>query len=185
MNRQQNNYKQNYIQQATVLLQESQSAGNLRLRMNGKSMHPLLQPGDILTAKRAAANELKRGEIIIVRDEQGLLTHRLLAIQDNNLFTKGDALCLPDTPQPCTTLIGRVVLAERAPNVKLDFTLHRWQQIQSLLARLYEIEGQLNKRFSNIRESMPTLQKCIIRIITLPLRAIAFLLQWGTGYIHI
>ena len=62
--------------------------------IDGGSMHPALDPGDIAIACPARGDGLRRGVIAVV-DDPGrpgeLLTHRVVAVTDRTVDLKGDA----------------------------------------------------------------------------------------------
>lgn len=161
------------------MLHENRAAsGELCLRVNGKSMAPLLLPGDRLIAQVAAAKELKPGDVIVIRDAGGFLTHRLLSVQGEYLLTKGDALLMPDPLTPLAALVGRVQTVQQAGKKPLDLRRPGWQWVQPWLAHLSWLEGQIVTRLYAAAPPPGRLQKCIARGLALPLRWLGFLLQW-------
>jgi hypothetical protein len=86
----------------------------LRLRVRGGSMRPSLRPGDRVTVERAAAADLRRGDWVLLRGQDGVFLHRLLGFtREGLLLTKGDAHRAADHPWPREAAVGRVVTVTR------------------------------------------------------------------------
>jgi hypothetical protein len=164
---------------AEALRSEASRSGNLRLRVSGRSMAPLLQPGDFLDVQAVGPQQLRLGDVVVLQDAAGFLTHRLVAIQGQQLLTKGDALALLDPPLPPTALVGRVQTVEREGRVRFDLTRRAWQSGQRWLAGLSRLEGQM-MTWRERRTFIPRrLQGYLVRAACLPVRWMGFLLQWG------
>lgn len=89
-------------------------AGELRLRVRGRSMWPTLQPGDELHVTPIAAEALQPGDWIVIHAPNGPLIHRFLGFtREGKLLTKGDAHRAPDPPWPQEALLGRVTAFTR------------------------------------------------------------------------
>src|SRR5277367_5233111 len=75
-----------------------QKFGAARLRVLGSSMAPTLRPGDILSVRRAAPEEILVGQLIVFSSGPRLITHRVVTVvQDagaRRWITRGDrAVC--------------------------------------------------------------------------------------------
>ncbi|MDO9263997.1 MAG: hypothetical protein Q7U02_08515 [Desulfosalsimonadaceae bacterium] len=77
-------------------------------------MSPFLKTGSYVTLSRIPLSELKIGDIIFCRcDDGSFKLHRLIVIQDKMLITKGDALGFPDKPFEKKDYQGKVIRIER------------------------------------------------------------------------
>ncbi|RJP84280.1 MAG: hypothetical protein C4518_20515 [Desulfobacteraceae bacterium] len=85
----------------------------LRLRVTGVSMSPFLETGSYVTLSKIPLPELKIGDIIFCRcDDGSFKLHRLISIENDRLITKGDALGLPDKPFEKDAYQGKVIRIE-------------------------------------------------------------------------
>lgn len=82
---------------ADELIDESLRAGKtIRLSIRTQSMRPTLAPGDRVTARAARPDELRIGNIVLVRIEEHWLAHRLIgrggaATGQAGWLTQGDS----------------------------------------------------------------------------------------------
>jgi hypothetical protein len=75
-----------------------QKFGAARLRVLGSSMAPTLRPGDILSVRRAAPEEISVGQLIVYSSGPRLITHRVVTVLQEagarRWITRGDrAVC--------------------------------------------------------------------------------------------
>ncbi|MFZ6029790.1 MAG: S24/S26 family peptidase [Chloroflexota bacterium] len=166
--------------QAVDLLLGEPIDGIVRLRVQSGSMRPVLQPGDVVLVRPTAAEEAKTGDVLVLRDAGGFLTHRLIGKRAGVLYTKGDAARWVDPPGAPGSVFGRVVAVERNGQVCADFTQAGWKRLSVRLARLSALEGRLLARLIKPGTPVGTLQKCMARAITLTLHGVARLLQSGS-----
>jgi signal peptidase I len=62
------------------------------------SMVPVFYPGDLICIVRMDPNKAKVGDIVIFKTDEGVLTHRIVAIKaDGEIVTKGDANSVNDS----------------------------------------------------------------------------------------
>lgn len=87
--------------------------GQMRLRVNSQSMAPVLQVGDHILLQPASADTLHRGDIVVIQQLDGYLTHRLIGQGAQGLSTKGDRNRLADAPIQANHIIGVVISLER------------------------------------------------------------------------
>ncbi len=92
------------------------SGSSLRVRVTGRSMAPFLMGGEIVTLEKARIESLRRGDLILFRDGQGLpFLHRLIKMDKmaSTVQTKGDALRYRDRPVNSDNVLGRVCMIEK------------------------------------------------------------------------
>ena len=89
----------------------------LSLRVNGSSMLPSLFPGDLLTFRPCAPEEIVVGDIVLFLREGRCFVHRVAERMAGNaaarLRTRGDALPACDAPLVETEVLGRLATVER------------------------------------------------------------------------
>ena len=71
------------------------------------SMEPTIHVGDVIIVK--ITNDIEENDIIVCKENNSFITHRLLEIQDNKLITKGDANNTEDNPIEESDVLGKVV----------------------------------------------------------------------------
>lgn len=111
---------------ADELIDESLRAGKtIRLSIRTQSMRPTLVPGDRVTARRARADELRVGDIALVRVGEHWLAHRLTARQGATVppgwLTQGDSSPVADDlwrPEQICAIITAVERNGRTANLE-------------------------------------------------------------------
>jgi len=93
------------IELAAMLLR---SGSAVRIRAFGTSMLPTIWPGDVLLIERRALDQLKCGDLVLVKQEEGIRVHRLLSNSGAHWMTRGDAMPQDDPPLRPTEILGRV-----------------------------------------------------------------------------
>lgn len=71
------------------------------------SMSPTMEIGDVVIVK--ITKEVKQNDIIVYIDGENIITHRLIAINDNELIAKGDANNSEDKPIQENMVLGEVI----------------------------------------------------------------------------
>lgn len=100
----------------------------LKLRVGGMSMFPFLQNGDIALIQKLAVKELKVGNVIVFKQADKWIAHRLLKtkiMQGRLIFlTKGDAAVHADTPFTEEHYAGKIIAIFRnGEKIKIDTLL--------------------------------------------------------------
>ena len=77
-------------------------------------MHPTIRHGDLITVEPVEPSNLKRGDIILYRLQNGFIAHRLVNIEERNgcgltFFLRGDASTTCDAPVQPEEVLGKVV----------------------------------------------------------------------------
>jgi signal peptidase I len=88
--------------------------GEARVRVTGSSMLPCIRPGDVLTIRRRAIDEVRVGDVALFVHGERLFAHRVIAHHRDHLITRGQSVPCPDAPVKCSDLLGTAVLLERA-----------------------------------------------------------------------
>ncbi len=88
--------------------------GNIMFAVvEGKSMEPLLQTGDLVLVVKVPPNDIHVGDIVVYKRPGGeLVIHRVLKIEkvgnEYMYFIKGDNNPLPDGDIPYSWILGKV-----------------------------------------------------------------------------
>jgi signal peptidase I len=120
----------------------------IRIKAHGYSMYPCIKPGSqILIEPLNIKGIPRRGEILAIRRESGLIVHRLARTVTKNGVTwyiaRGDSNAYPDNPININQIAGRIVGAETTGenpvpadiriNTKPDYFLNRIRVIGLIL----------------------------------------------------
>jgi signal peptidase I len=112
----------------------------VRLHVDGTSMLPLLKPGDVVVLQRVESHRLQKGDLVVVRREHDLVTHRLVWQRAGQWLTKGDNLRYMDPPIDEQAILGKVIAVERDRTI-ISLQGVRWQFVNRWLARLGWLEA--------------------------------------------
>ena len=89
----------------------------LSFRMQGFSMYPTLQAGDLGHVEKCSADDLSIGDLIVFRANDKLVAHRLVDIFHQNnqrvFVAKGDHNSYKDAPFTDNELVGRITSIQR------------------------------------------------------------------------
>ena len=91
----------------------ARNQGKVHLKVAGASMVPALWPGDLVTVRRCDPEELQPGSIVVFRQNERLVVHRLMHWQEGCVVTRGDSHPCLDRPTPAGEVIGRVESIQR------------------------------------------------------------------------
>lgn len=152
---------------------------DVRLRVDGTSMSPFLKPGDQVVLRKATLQQLKKGDLVVVRRPHDLVTHRLVAQSAGQWSTKGDNSRYPDPPAAEDRVLGKVIAIEKT-NQTIDLQTARWQFLNRWLASLSWMEAslfRLGRRFksgsqNNRTESDENNRSWAARLLSLPFRLV-------------
>ena len=116
-----------------LLGEKWQNEGIIRLQVSGESMAPLLRPEEHVIAAPVPAGDLRRGDLVVVRRQGVLVTHRLAAHSvGDGWYTKGDNSLGVDPLVPADAILGRVVALEVLGGL-LDTSGWRWTILNRIL----------------------------------------------------
>ena len=94
------------------------SFGQLRFAATGWSMLPSIFPGETLIVERVNPDQVRIGDVVLVKRERGLRAHRVVGEAGNpthrQWITQGDALPVQDRPVAGNELLGRITYLIRA-----------------------------------------------------------------------
>ena len=81
----------------------------IRMMVRGSSMRPSLGPGSLAAVERVSAADVRVGNVIVFRDDDGQpVMHRVISTR-NGIVTQGDNLICPDGVVPPERVVGKVV----------------------------------------------------------------------------
>jgi len=95
----------------------------------GSSMHPAIRPGEQIIVDAVGANGIRRGDVVLAKQERGLTAHRVVRIVRRggevvNIVTRGDNCIEDDPPFSAAELLGRV--REPRKSYKIIIRLRHW-----------------------------------------------------------
>lgn len=131
--------QETYWQTASELLE--QRDGLLRLRVNGSSMAPLLQAGDVVQVEPTQPERLALGDLVVVRRERDFVTHRLVDKSSQAWVTKGDNCAYLDPAFEISAVVGRVIVIERR-GFRVDLRSRKWHNANHWLGNLARMEAR-------------------------------------------
>lgn len=123
--------------------------GFLRIRATGGSMLPAIAPGDLLTFRACAADEVEPGQILLVRRPERLVAHRMMERQAGALLTRGDALASPDAPVAAIDVLG-VLIGQHRGGKSLHAGGRHWLRRQHAARWLIQRINLAHRLFARI-----------------------------------
>lgn len=75
----------------------------------GKSMIPLINPGDKLFIGKKVLKDIRVGDIVVFKDKNRYISHRIYKIRKNTLFPRGDNSYILDKPILYKDLVGTLI----------------------------------------------------------------------------
>lgn len=141
------------------LLKEGMARGTIPfLTVTSNSMSPLLRKGDEVGLRSVVTSELRVGDVLVLQERDGFMTHRYWGtIQEKGqtkLLTRGDRVLQFDRPWAAQQLVGRVVVRRRG-HERLWLDRGRGRRLNSWLTRLARWENRL---FSGAHSAAPGTQ---------------------------
>ena len=106
------------IQLLRMIRSRLQQGAQVMIRVNGRSMLPLLKPNDAILLESVQPEQLMPGDIITIVCDGVLLTHRFCGYRFDArhpplLLTRGDRQLILDPPHTYEQLVGQVVIRQR------------------------------------------------------------------------
>jgi signal peptidase I len=112
-----NNWQNNHTIVKDIGLTLLSEGKTIRIKAHGYSMYPCIRPGSLILIEPLNIKGMPRkGEIIAIRREAGLIVHRLVKIIKKNGTTyyiaRGDSNAYADNLIKIDKIVGRIVRAE-------------------------------------------------------------------------
>ena len=82
--------------------------GRAIVRVQGRSMYPILRNGARVEVQPVAYDELQRGDLVVFTDGRGIVCHRLIRRSHRLCYLKGDTNLWMDAPVVWSQVLGRV-----------------------------------------------------------------------------
>jgi len=147
----------------------------VRLHINGNSMSPWLIQGDVVIVREVRPVQSMLGDILVICRGEDLVTHRLVAIDANGWYTKGDSLSQIDPPVPAKAILGRVDAVERNGSIQ-DLHNTRLKNIHRMIGWLSLQEGLAHRRYEGLKGDRPAGKFWVGTILSTPFRLPIWLL---------
>ncbi len=107
------------------------------LTATGTSMWPLITAGMKAEIKPLKSRLPQKGDLLLIRKEQGLVIHRCWEVREQEGFievlTKGDANLAFDQPVPLEMILGKASLLKHVIRGSWNLNNHFWQVYGRLL----------------------------------------------------
>lgn len=140
---------------------------NISLPSGGYSMFPVLMPGDELIVSKRALQDIRKGDIVVVAYSSKTVGHRVVAIRNKEVVTRGDNCKSNDPVVSCENIVGVVVSYVRN-NSEYSLQLFRFACMRflllycSVITRLgiramfvaYRIRKACSKSYSTLRNQL-------------------------------
>ena len=159
--------KQNNLNDQMLDIVESLLDDNhtLSFRMQGFSMYPTLKAGDLGHVLKCRANDLTVGDLIVFKQNNKLIAHRLVEIVHQNnqqvFVAKGDKNSFKDAPFTENELVGKITSIQRQNrSIKSESRYMKRQRFNAehfstILIPFYDfsirLKNKLNQLFSGYR----------------------------------
>ena len=151
--------EKNNAKYISPIINECKPGTHLQLIVSGKSMVPLIKPGDriLLTIKHGDSYPL--GSIVLAVIHNELVTHRLIYKTDEQYILKGDNLPTFDPPVSKKNIIGIVNEVARKNNPKRSIKVFngKYSQAVNKIIRQFSIFHHRIYTFINQRSSTNSL----------------------------
>lgn len=158
------------VEAAVELLRAT--GGTARLHVAGLSMAPLLRPGDVIIV-RLGGLQPRLGDVVVRRQDDALVVHRVVKVTGEHILTKGDATLSLDPPATPDDVLGIVTGIEGTS--RLDLSHGVWRALNPALAVYSRLVGHAWLTLSSLRRSR--LLKRSPRVLRLAGRALRFALR--------
>lgn len=131
----------------------ARASGKVQLRVRGASMVPALWPGDLLMVRSCCPSEVTPDSIIVFRQDQRLIVHRLIHRTGNEIITRGDARPQLDKAIESSQVVGRVELVMRNGRL-VEPRDSLWRRLVAVCLRRSEWCTRFFLRFSSKMRKM-------------------------------
>ena len=118
-----------------AVVEALEKRGRTVVRVQGRSMYPVLRNGARVEVQPVAYDELRPGDLVVFSDGRGIICHRLIRKSRRLCYLKGDTNLWADPPVIWAQVLGRVTRV-----IDADYRLHaietpRHRRRAALLAR--------------------------------------------------
>ena len=144
-----------------------QQAGLVWLRVSGASMLPLLRAGDRVELLPVAPERLRRGDLLVFRQGEHLIVHRLVARRGASWIARGDNLSAADPPIPAAAILGRVRRVEGVAR-SIDLGRRPWSLARPVLGWLAWARGSGGRRERLLGRLQAVLIHGLLHAATMP-----------------
>ena len=131
--------------------------GKIYLRLSGFSMFPFLKEGDVALIKKVEIHTLKLGDVIVFKQDQKMIAHRLMEINKNGahytLTTKGDTSKQNDPLFSEADYVGKII------------SFNRREKNITITTKFYKLYGKIMVKTSQLNTPFFVLNKRIWRRI--------------------
>jgi hypothetical protein len=118
-------------------------------------MVPAVWPGDEVTVRQIDMADLEPGQIVVFRQDEKLVIHRVECVRGDHLITRGDSRPRFDLPVQASEMVGRVLSISRSGRT-VDPRQTFWQRIVSSILRRSEfctrVTVHINLRLRRLRD---------------------------------
>jgi hypothetical protein len=152
------------LELATHSLQQGE---RLRLRVNGESMAPLMHPGDTVLIVYSQQEDLHCGDLVLIRRESDLVTHRLIGRGAHGWILKGDGSPWADPPVQDAFVLGKAVGMETGGR-HISFETRSWRGRSRLAGRLGWTEQRLMGWLGLHPAALHGWRRALVRLVRLP-----------------
>ncbi len=91
-----------------AVIEALQRRGRTVVRVQGRSMYPILRNGMRIEVQPVAYDELQPGDLVVFYDGRGIVCHRLIRKAHRLCYLKGDTNLWTDPPVVWSQVLGRV-----------------------------------------------------------------------------
>lgn len=104
------------VEAADVIADLLARGHSVRFRATGHSMHPIIRCDDYLLVEPVSI--IARGSVVLTLAERGLTAHRVIAVANGMVVTRGDNVSGADPAIESARVLGVVTHAERAGRMR-------------------------------------------------------------------
>ncbi len=90
------------------------SGYSIEFQATGNSMHPTIKDGEMITVQPLPISDIKAGDVVLYRNQTGVIAHRVVRVERDQLILRGDASQTFDAPVDAHQILGKVISTTRA-----------------------------------------------------------------------
>lgn len=162
-----------------VVLHAIATHGHCKFLVRSNSMAPLIRAGDTIMVKSLKMDDDPTGRVLVYRDGNELVAHRLIGKLGTKCIFHGDASPWADPLQDSSTIVGGVdSITHRSSS--LDLTSRRVQVVFAIIVLCLNFQRKLavilgDSRLQQRREQ--SVQKLVFRLFRIPIKGLLFFLN--------